>query len=169
MQRNFSYICTAHRCAGRLNVWVWVYWCFTTHATIFQSYMWRHSCASGMKKLYLLSCSQRHRHFEGFFNVPVLQRHGTTLFIRWFRHTAQFSCLSRHAGDTEEVFSTETPGVLTGGRRIEEVIWKLKSSCLSYRHTAPLRRLLPHARDMEDVFSTLNHRRPHVGFRYTET
>ena len=37
----------------------------------------------------------RHRHFVGFFNVPVLHRHGTTLFIRWFRHTAQFSRLLR--------------------------------------------------------------------------
>ena len=28
----------------------WVYWCFTSHATIFQSYMWRHRCAGGLKK-----------------------------------------------------------------------------------------------------------------------
>ena len=65
--------------------WVWVYWCFTSHATIFQLYtcMWRHRCASGLKKkLYIRSGSQRHRHFVGFFNVPVLHRHGTTLFIR---------------------------------------------------------------------------------------
>ena len=85
----------------------WVYWCLTSHATIFQSYMWRHRCAGGLKKkLYLRSGSQRHRHFEGFFNVPVLHRHGTTLFIRWFRHTAPFNRLLRHAGDTEIVFST---------------------------------------------------------------
>ena len=57
----------------------WVYWCFTSHATIFQSYMWRHRCAGGLKKLYLRSGSQRHRHFAGFFNVPVLYRHGTTV------------------------------------------------------------------------------------------
>ena len=44
--------------------------------------------------------------FAGFFNVPVLHRHGTTLFIRWFRHTAPFSRLLRHAWDTEDVFST---------------------------------------------------------------
>ena len=31
-------------------VWVWDYWCFTSHATIFQSYMWRHRCAGGLKK-----------------------------------------------------------------------------------------------------------------------
>ena len=41
--------------------WVWVYWCFTSHATIVQSYMWRHRCAGGLKKkLYLRSGSQRH-------------------------------------------------------------------------------------------------------------
>ena len=40
-----------------IRVWVWVYWCFTSHATIFQSYMWRHRCASGLKKLYLRSGS----------------------------------------------------------------------------------------------------------------
>ena len=84
--------------------WVWVYWCFTSHATIFQSYMWRHRCAGRQKeKLYLRSGSQRHRHFVGFFNVPALHRHGTTLFIRWFRHTAPFSRLLRHTGDTEDV------------------------------------------------------------------
>ena len=59
----------------------WVYWCFTSHATILQSYMWRHRCAGGLKKkLYLQSGSQRHRHFAGFFIVSVLHRHGTTLF-----------------------------------------------------------------------------------------
>ena len=30
-------------------------------------------------KLYLRSGSKRHRHFAGFFNVPFLHRHGTTL------------------------------------------------------------------------------------------
>ena len=65
------------------------------------SYKWRHRCAGGLKKkLYLRSGSQRHRHFAGFFNVPVLQRHGTTLFMRWFRHTAPFSRLLQHAWDT---------------------------------------------------------------------
>ena len=62
---------------------------FTSHATIFQTYMWRNRCAGGLKKkLYLRSSSQRPRHFAGFFNVSALHRHGTTLFIRWFRHTA---------------------------------------------------------------------------------
>ena len=96
-------------------VWVWVNWCLTSHATIYQSYMWRHRCAGGRKrKLDLRSGSQRHRHLGGFFNMPGLHRHGTTLFIRRFRHIAPFSRLLRHAGDTEDVFSTLTPGVLTG-------------------------------------------------------
>ena len=100
---------------NHVHMWVWLYWCFTSHATIFQSYMWRHRCAGGLKKkLHLRSGSQRHRHFAGFFNVPVIHRHGTTLFKRRFRHTAPFSRLLRHAGDTEDVISTLTPGVLTG-------------------------------------------------------
>ena len=49
----------------------------TSQSTIFQSYMWRHiqkrcRCAGGLKKLDLRSGSQRHRHFVGFFSVPVL-------------------------------------------------------------------------------------------------
>ena len=35
-------------------------------------YVTAHRCAGGMKKLDLRSGSQRHRHFAGFFNVPVL-------------------------------------------------------------------------------------------------
>ena len=36
-------------------------------------YVTAHRCAGGLKKkLYLRSGSQRHRHFVGFFNVPVL-------------------------------------------------------------------------------------------------
>ena len=50
----------------------WVYWCFTSHATIFQSYMWRHRCASGLKKkLYLRMGSQHQRHFVGFFTAAA--------------------------------------------------------------------------------------------------
>ena len=63
---NSSVIC------GRNQTWWFslVYWCFTSHATIFKSYMWLHRCAGGLKKLYLRSDSQRHRQFAGFFNPP---------------------------------------------------------------------------------------------------
>ena len=92
-------------------LWNTLFWfvllVFYVTCTLFQSYMWRHRCAGGLKeKFYLRSGSQRHRHFAGFFNVPVLHQHGTTLFIRWIQHTAPFSRLLRHAGDTEYVFST---------------------------------------------------------------
>ena len=86
-----------HNLAVKLSVWVvkyfsWVYWCFTSHAMIFQSYMWRHRCTGGLKwELYLRSGSYRHRHFVGFFNVPVLHRHETNLFMRWFWHRKRLS------------------------------------------------------------------------------
>ena len=35
-------------------------------------YVTARRCAGGMKKLDLRSGSQRHRHFVGFFNMPVL-------------------------------------------------------------------------------------------------
>ena len=42
----------------------------------------------------------------GFFNVPVLHRHGTNLFTRWFRHTAPLVAFYDTLGDTEDVIST---------------------------------------------------------------
>ena len=57
------------------------------------------------KKLYLRSCSQRHRYFAGF-----LHRHGTTLFIGCLRHSTPSSRLLRHAGDTEDVFPVSSRG-----------------------------------------------------------
>ena len=80
-----------------------VYWlflrlsirCFSHELSLLLFYVtcddnFSHICAGALKKLklYLRSGSQRHRHFAGFFNVPVPHRHGTNLFIRWFRHTA---------------------------------------------------------------------------------
>ena len=83
-------------------LWIkwYVHWCFTSHATVFQSYMWRHRCAGGLKKLYLRSGSQSHRHFVGFLNVSVLHRHGATLFIRLFRrnHPIQSPLTTRCLG-----------------------------------------------------------------------
>ena len=43
---------------------------------------------------------------KGSLTCPSYTRHGTTLFIRRLWHNAQFSRLLRHAGDTEDVFST---------------------------------------------------------------
>ena len=45
-------------------------------------YVTAHRCASGLKKLDLRSGSQCHRHFAGFFNVPVQAPTRDHLFIR---------------------------------------------------------------------------------------
>ena len=104
--------------------WVELIACFTSHATIFQSYMWRHRCAGGLKKKYIRSGSQRHRHFAGFFNVPVLHRHGTTLFIRWFRHTAPVSLLLRHGGTCNDISVTYvTAHRCAGGLKKKLDLW----------------------------------------------
>ena len=67
------------------------------------------------KKLDLRSGSQRHRHFVGFFNVIYRPSTGTgPTFWRYFRKTVKFSCLLWQAGDTEELFSSLTPGVPMG-------------------------------------------------------
>ena len=54
--------------------WVELKWLFNvTINDISVIYVTAHGCAGGLKKkLDLRSGSQRHRHFVGFFNVPVL-------------------------------------------------------------------------------------------------
>ena len=56
-----------------------LYWCFTSHATIFQLYMGRHRCTGGLKKLYLRLDSQRHTHSYGSLTCPSKNRHMATL------------------------------------------------------------------------------------------
>ena len=101
--------------------WNWVservICCLTSHATIFQLYMWRHiiRCAGGLKKnlLYLWSGSQRHRHFTGFFNVPVQ----APTRDHPIQRNCPFCRLLQHTGDTEDVFSSLTPQHPYGGTR----------------------------------------------------
>ena len=77
-------------------------------------YVTAHRCAGGLKKMDLRSGSQRHRHFVGFFNVPVLAPTRTTLFLRWFRHTAPFSRLLRSRWGYGGHILDLTPRALTG-------------------------------------------------------
>ena len=60
--------------AALLGVSEWVNWLFNvTINDISVIYVTAHRCAGGLKKKFdLRSGSQRHRHFAGFFNVPVL-------------------------------------------------------------------------------------------------
>ena len=71
-------------------------------------YVTAHRYAGGLEqKANVRSASQRHRHFVGFFNVPVQALTRVQLFIRFFRHPPPpFSPLLRHARDTEDTFST---------------------------------------------------------------
>ena len=58
-------------CFGNFQI-DWVEWLFNvTFNDISVTYSTAHRCAGGLKKLDLRSGSQRHRHFVGFFNVPV--------------------------------------------------------------------------------------------------
>ena len=70
-------------------------------------YVTAHRCAGGLKKkLDLRSGSQRHRHFVGFFNVPAQAPTRGQPFYTVIPKIAPFSRLLRHAGDTEDTFST---------------------------------------------------------------
>ena len=104
--------------------------CLTSQSTIFESYMWRHTDvqADWRRKFDIRSGSQRRRHFVWFINVPVQARtRGHPLFIILTRFLVvylhvrllfyvvsatmaikrrHFSRLLRHAGDTEDIFST---------------------------------------------------------------
>ena len=79
-------------------------------------YATAHRCAGGLKKkLDLRSGSQRHRHFVRSLTCPSSHRHGTTLFIRWFRDTAPFSRLLRSRWGYGGHILDLTPRALTGG------------------------------------------------------
>ena len=75
--------------------------CLTSKSMIFQSYMWRHIDvqADWRRKFDLQSGSKRHRHFVGFFNVPVK---GTTRW-RYGGHILDLSPPGPHGGTLREV------------------------------------------------------------------
>ena len=83
-------------------------------------------CAGGLKKFDLRSGSQRHRHFVGFFNVPVQAPTRGQPFIRLFRESTPFSRLLRHAGDTGHILKL-TPGSSWGYSHWTKNILHLKN------------------------------------------
>ena len=87
-----------------------VYWLFNvTINDISVIYVTAHRCAGGLKKkmLDLRSGSQRHRHFVGFFNVPVLAPTRDHPFLYGDSDTPpHLVAFYDHAGDTEDTFST---------------------------------------------------------------
>ena len=83
-------------------------------------YVTAHRCAGGLKKLDLRSGSQRHRHFVGFFNVPVLAPTREHPFYT-VRHTAPISRLLRSRwGYGGRIFDL-TPGPSRGNSRGREI------------------------------------------------
>ena len=86
--------------------------CLTSHLTIFQSYMWRHIDvqADWRRSWDLRSGSQRHRHFVGFFNVPVLApTRGPTFLYGDSDTPPHLVAFYDHAGDTEVHILDLTP------------------------------------------------------------
>ena len=85
--------------------------CLTSQLTIFQSYMWRHiDVQADWRRSWTYGRAPNAIDISyGSLTCPSKPRHRTNLFIRWFRHTAPISRLLRHAGDTEDTFSTQPP------------------------------------------------------------
>ena len=100
--------------------WVELNWLFNvTIYDISVIYVTAHRCAGGLKKkLDLRSGSQRHRHFVGFFNVPVLAPTRDQPFYTVIpTHRPHLVAFYDHARDTEVHILDLTPRALTG------VIW----------------------------------------------
>ena len=81
--------------------------CLTSQLTIFQSYM--------KQKLDLRSGSHAIDISQGSLTCPSKHQHGTTLFIRWFRHTAPFSRHLRSRWGYGGYVLDLTPRALKGG------------------------------------------------------
>ena len=80
--------------------------------------------------MYLRSGSQRHRHFAGFFNVPVLHRHGTTLLYGDSDTPPHLVAFYDTLG-IRRTYLDLNPGVLTGG--IPLYVLKMSVCVLSVR------------------------------------
>ena len=105
-------------------VWVWVYLCFTSHVTIFQSYMWRHWCAEGLKKkLYLRLGSQRNRHFAEEFDWLILT--GCLQYMEVFDWLIQTCCL-QYMEDFDWLIQTCCL------QYMEDFDWLIQAGCLQY-------------------------------------
>ena len=110
LQSTSEFICNVY--AVKMN---WLFYVTINDISVIYLYVTTHRCAGGLKEVDLRSGSQRHRYFVGFFNVPVLHRHGITLFIRWFRHIAPFSRLYDSLGIQRTYSRLKPPASSRGG------------------------------------------------------
>ena len=139
-----------------VNVNEWIS-CLTSQLTIFQSYR----CVGGLKKkLDLRSGSQRHRHFVGFFNVPVqapTRDHPFYMVIptpdnpKVTRHTRQIWWNLPRSGEIFQLF-------LNKHAQISTKVQKCLVSCKNFRDVCDTQPQLvtfyDNAGDTEDTFST---------------
>ena len=78
-------------------------------------YVTAHRCAGGLKKKLTYGRAPNAIDIsQGSLTCPSKHRHGTTLFIRWFRHTAPFSRLLRSRWGYGGHILDLTPRALTG-------------------------------------------------------
>ena len=148
--------------------------CLTSQLTIFQSYMWRHIDvqADWRRSLTYGRAPNAIDISQGSLTCPSQHRHGSTLFIRWFRHTPHLVAFYDHAGDTEVHILDLTPRALTGAmghergcrtRHFFQSIPWIKSIRIVASHGIWVRLLLPPYRGCLSVFDldSMNILRPH--------
>ena len=119
--------------------------CLTSQLTIFQSYMWRHIDVQAYwrRELDLQSGSQCHRHFVGFFNVPIQAQtrdHPFYTVIPTHRpNKSPFTTCCEYRGRN----LTETPassrGLLSKSNELvqpwlQSLCWFFSSAFLNLRH-----------------------------------
>ena len=107
----------------RLNsIWVSEIGCLTSHWTIFQLYMWRHiDVQADWRRSWTYGRAPNAIDIsQGSLTCPSKHRHGTTLFIRWFRHTAPISRLLRSRWGYGGHILNLNPRALTGGIQFEK-------------------------------------------------
>ena len=90
--------------------------CLTSQGTIFQLYMWRHiDVQADWRRSWTYGRAPNAIDIsQGSLTCPSKHRHGTTLFIRWFRHTAPFSRLLRSRWGYGGHILNFNPRALTG-------------------------------------------------------
>ena len=84
------------------------------------------------------SGSKRHRHFAGFFNVPILHRHGTNLFIRWFRHNAPLVAFYDTLGIRRTFSRLKPPAPSRGKIELKMKHWKYRYKVCYWRTVGPI-------------------------------
>ena len=108
-------VCPSVLCGFQYEV-MWI-GSFASQLTIFQSYNRRHiDVQANWRRSWTYGRTPNAIDIlQGSLTCPSKYRHGTNLFIRWFRHTAQISRLLRYAWGYGGHILDLTPGPSRGG------------------------------------------------------